>query len=69
MRLCVKKCDFWKQLPSLVIIFVSSAFAISTSIRTNGNTRELIGINISNFINSQSEERKVSAIGQIGMKL
>ena len=56
MRLYVKKFDFWKQLPPLAIIFVSSAFAISTSIRTNGNTRELIGINISNFINSQSEE-------------
>jgi len=56
MRLYIKKFDFWKQLPLLAIIFVSSAFTISTSIRTNGNTRELIGINISNFIASQSEE-------------
>ena len=56
MRLYIKKFDFWKQLPLLAIIFVSSAFAISTSIRTNSNTRELIGINISNFIASQSEE-------------
>ena len=28
MRLYVKKFDFWKQLPPLAIIFVSSAFAI-----------------------------------------